>query len=182
MAAGLAVLTGISAAAPEGPARSPVVTAAARLPGGTVLTAADLEVRDLVTADLPEGVRRDPAGLVGRTLTAPLPAGQVVTDLAVVGSRTGAASGHLLAPLRLADTGLTGLLRPGDLVDIIAADSQSTKAAVVATSVRVVTVPAVDQEDAAATPGALVLVEVDQATATELAQAAAAGPVSIAWH
>lgn len=182
MAAGLAVLAGISAAAPEGPARSPVVTAAAQLPGGTVLTAADLEVRDLVTADLPEGTRSDPAGLVGRTLVAPLPAGQVVTDLAVVGSRAGAASGHLLAPLRLADTGLTGLLRPGDLVDIIAADSQSSRAAVVATAVRVVAVPAVDEENAAATPGALVLVEVDRATATELVQAAAAGPVSISWH
>lgn len=182
VAAGLAVLTGIAAAAPEGPARTPVVTAAARLPGGTVLTAADLELRDLVTADLPEGARSDPADLLGRTLTAPLPAGQVVTDLSVVGSRTGAAPGHLLAPLRLADTGLTGLLRPGDLVDIIAADSQGTKAEVVATSVRVVAVPAVNEEDAAATPGALVLVEVDQSTATELAQAAAAGPVSIAWH
>jgi pilus assembly protein CpaB len=182
VAAGLAVLTGISAAAPGGPPRTPVLTAAAQLPGGTVLAAADLEVRDLVTADLPEGARSDPAELVGRTLAAPLPAGQVVTELAVVGSRSAAAPGHLLAPLRLADTGLTGLLRSGDLVDIIAADDQSAKAAVVATSVRVVAVPAVDEEDAAATPGALVLLEVDPATATELAGAAAAGPVSIAWR
>ena len=176
------MLTAISATVPDGPPRTPVVTAAARLTGGTVLTAADLEVHDLVTADLPAGAVRDPVGLVGRTLAAPVPEGQVVTELAVVGSQAGVATDHLLAPLRLADIGLTSLLRPGDVVDIIAADSQTTKAAVVARSVRVVTVPAVDEAAATETPGGLVLVEVSSTTATDLARAAAAGTVSIAWH
>jgi len=182
VAAGLAVLTGVSAAAPDGPHRTPVVTAASALPGGAVLTAADLQVRDLVTADLPTGAVHDPAEVVGSTLAAPVPAGQVVTGLAVVAPRTSVSAGRLLAPVRLADTGLAGLIHPGDVVDVIGADSQDGTAQVVARSVRVVAVPAQGESSAADTPGALVLVEVTSAIATELARAAAAGTLTIAWH
>jgi len=182
VAAGLAVLTGISAAVPDGPDRTPVVTAVSALPGGSVLRAADLEVRELVTADLPTGAVRDPTALVGSTLAAPVPAGQVVTALAVVAPRTSVSAGRLLAPVRLADTGLAGLIHPGDVVDVIGADSQDGGAQVVARSVRVVAVPTADESSAADTPGALVLVEVTSTTATELARAAAAGTLTIAWH
>ena len=48
----------------------------------------------------------------------------------------------MIAPLRLADAALAALLRPGDVVDVIAADAEAEQAAVVAARARVVTVPA----------------------------------------
>ena len=72
VAAIAAVLTGVSAVAPEGPAMITVVKAKSQLPGGTVLSATDLTLDPVVASDVPEGVLTDPNDLVGRTLTAPV--------------------------------------------------------------------------------------------------------------
>ncbi len=55
LAAIAAVLTGISAAAPEGPAMITVVKAKSQLPGGTVVSASDLVLDRVVAADAPKG-------------------------------------------------------------------------------------------------------------------------------
>ena len=153
-----------------------------QLPGGTVLSAADLQLRSVAAADAPRGARDGVDELVGRTLAAPAAEGQIVTDLALVAARSAVAAGHVVAPLRLADPGLVRLLRPGDLVDVIGADEQTSRASVVAPAVRVVTVPAVDQAAAPESSGGLVLVEVSPTAATALAQAAAAGSLSVTWR
>src|SRR5918993_4046594 len=166
-----AVLTGLAAAAPEGPPTVTVVRAAAALAGGTRLTLDDLETARIVAADAPDEVVAEPDVLIGRTLAAPVPRGQVLTERAVVSAR--ASPGHVLAPLRLADAEVTALLRSGDVVDVLAADPQAEQAFVAGRSVRVVTVPAPADPDAGPDPaGALVLVEVDPDTARVLARAA----------
>lgn len=182
VAAALAVLTSVSAALPEGPPTTSVVVAVEELPGGTVLGAANVEVRQIRAEDAPSGAASEPAALLGRTLAAPVPEGQVLTDLALVSARTTTAAGQVVAPVRLADAGLASLLHPGDLVDVIAADGQGTRARVVARAVRVVTVPVVDEASAAEASGALVLVQVSAAAAPELAQAAATGTLTVSWR
>ncbi len=176
-----AVLTGLAAAAPEGPPTVSVVRAAVALEGGTRLTPDDLEVTDIVVDDAPDGAVADPDLLVGRTLAAPVPRGQVMTERAVVSAR--ASPGRVMAPLRLADADVTALLRAGDMVDVLAADPQAEQAFVAGRSVRVVTVPARVDPDAGADPaGALVLVEVDPETARVLARAAVSATLTVIWR
>ena len=176
-----AVLTGLAAAAPEGPPTVTVVRAAAALAGGTRLTLDDLETARIVAADAPDEVVADPDALAGRTLAAPVPRGQVLTERAVVSAR--ASPGHVLAPLRLADAEATALLRAGDLVDVLAADPQAEQAFVAGRGVRVVTVPSPTEPGAGADPaGALVLVEVDPETARVLARAAVSATLTVIWR
>ena len=176
-----AVLTGLAAAAPEGPPTVPVVRAAVALEGGTRLTLDDLEVSDILADDAPDGVETDPDVLVGRTLAAPVPRGQVLTERAVVSAR--ASPGRVMAPLRLADAEAAALLRAGDVVDVLAADPQAEQAFVAGRGVRVVTVPSVADADTGADPaGALVLVEVDPETARVLARAAVSTTLTVIWR
>jgi pilus assembly protein CpaB len=178
-----AVLTGLSAAVPEGPPTTTVVRTTAELPGGTRLSTAHLRVEEVVAADAPEGSVVDPEDLIGRTLAAPVARGQIMTELAVTSARDPTRRGRVLAPLRLADAEVVGLLRAGDVVDVLAADPQSAQAFVAGRAVRVVTVP--ERPDPAAgadQAGALVLVEVDSETARVLARAAVAATLTIIWR
>ena len=114
----------------------------------------------------------------------------------------------MAAPVRIADAEAAGLVRPGDVVDVLAASGdafarttaadaqaaadpgqlappQATTAHVVAHGVRVVTVPrqsedsAVGARSSISTNGALLLVEVTPAVASELAAAAAGETLSV---
>lgn len=82
---------------------------------------------------------------------------------------------RVLAPVRIADAATVRLLRPGDRVDVIAADA-TDRARVIAHRARVRQVPARTGPEQA---GALVILEVARATATRLAGAAAHGPLSV---
>jgi pilus assembly protein CpaB len=176
-----AVLTGLAAAAPKGPPTLTVVRSTTALPAGTLLSADDLEVSEIVAADAPDEVLAETARLVGRTLAAPVPRGQVLTERSVVSAR--ASPGRVLAPLRLADAEVTALLRAGDVVDVLAADPDAEQAFVAGRGVRVVTVPAPADPDAGPDPaGALVLVEVDAETAQVLARAAVSSTLTVIWR
>jgi pilus assembly protein CpaB len=181
VAAVLAVVTAVSAALPEGPPERTVLVAAHELAGGTVLAAADVEPRPLRAADVPVGALEAAPQVLGRAVSAPVPEGQVLTPLALAAPRAGPSTGRVVAPVRLADPGLVALLRPGDLVDLLGTDEQRG-AAVVARGARVVTVPQVPDEVGTGPSGGLVLVEVPAGTATALAQAAAAGPLTLTWR
>jgi pilus assembly protein CpaB len=184
VAAIAAVLTGISAAAPEGPATTTVVKAKSQLPGGAVLSATDLTLDQVAAADVPKGVVADPNDLVGKTLAAAVAENQMMTLLTTTAPHASASPGHVIAPLRLADTAVVALLSPGDVVDVIAADSQAERGAtVVASGARIVTVPEVPEDRASPGPeGRLVLIDVDSHTAALVAEAAASGTLSIIWR
>jgi hypothetical protein len=93
----------------------------------------------------------------------------------------------VVAPLRLADADVAALLSVGEAVDVVAADNEAPRAAVVARGVRVVGLPP-PADDAgvggtnSVSGGALVLVEVDSSTATVLAQAAVTATLSVVLH
>jgi pilus assembly protein CpaB len=183
LAAVAAVLTGISAAAPEGPAMITVVKARSQLPGGTVVSAADLVLDRVAASDVPEGALTDPDALIGKTLAAPVAENQMMTPLTALAAHTSVSPGHVIAPLRLADTALGALLRPGDVVDVIAADTQAERAVVVAAGARVVTIPDLPDDRAGPGPdGALVLIDVDAQTASIVAQATASASLSVIWR
>ncbi|MFE9766013.1 hypothetical protein ACFYPC_16055 [Streptomyces sp. NPDC005808] len=98
-------------------------------------------------------------------------------------SSSAAASAHLrerravemvTAPVRIADAATVRLLRRGDRVDVVAADSGG-EARVVATGARVTEVPQVD----AVETGALVVLSVPRTTAARLAGASTTSRLAV---
>ncbi|MFJ2831490.1 hypothetical protein ACIPC1_28685 [Streptomyces sp. NPDC087263] len=78
------------------------------------------------------------------------------------------------APVRIADAATVRLLRRGDRVDVVAADTGG-EAEVVAAGVRVTEVPRVDADET----GALVVLSVPRTTATRLAGASATSRLAV---
>ncbi|MFD4763500.1 hypothetical protein ACFWOJ_33040 [Streptomyces sp. NPDC058439] len=74
------------------------------------------------------------------------------------------------APVRIADAGTVRLLRPGDRVDVIAAERTGSDARVLAKGARVVDVPQAPAEGSAE-DGALIVLSVPRGTAASLAGA-----------
>lgn len=182
VAAVAAVLTAISAAAPADPPTSAVVRMVTSVEGGQTLTADDVRLEALPRSALPKLALTDVSEAVGRVVAAPRAEGAVLTTLDFVGPGL-VAPGRVVAPLILADADAVHVVRSGDRIDVLAADPEAGVARVVASRVRVVTVPHPPGNDGrpSAPEGsrALVLVEVSPATATTLAQAAATAQLSI---
>jgi pilus assembly protein CpaB len=184
VAAVATVLTGVSAALPEEPPMTEVVSSATRLEGGAVLTAPDLTTVRLPPEAVPDGAVTDEGEALGRRVTAPVARGRVLTELDLVSTAGSVRAGRVVAPLRLTDGDLAGLLSVGDPVDVVAADPEAPAARIVARNVRVVGLPPPPGEtgiggSGGAVGGALVLVDVDPATATALAQAAVTSTLSV---
>jgi Flp pilus assembly protein CpaB len=126
--AGLLVLLAAIAALRPDPAdgRTDVVVAARDLGPGVALRADDLRIDSHSATTIPDGARSDPAELVGLTLAGPTRRGEVLTDVRVLGPRLAEATAGpdaRVVPLHLADLALLDLLRPGDVVDVLAASS-----------------------------------------------------------
>lgn len=184
VAAVAAVLSAVSAAAPAGPPTLRVVRAAAELPSGALVGAQDVSLAEVAEDALPRGALVDPALVIGHRVLGPVAEGQVLTRVHLLAGQVGVAAGHVVSPLRIADPEVATLLHPGAAIDVIAADPEGAAATVVAKEVKVLAIPPPQSElaNSTATEGALVLVEVDDKTATLLAQAAATTRISLVLH
>ena len=176
----VAVASGIRAAAAPPPAAVEVTVAARDLPAGTVLGPRDLRTVGFAPGSVPSGSAPD---AVGRTLAAPLRAGEPVTDVRVVGpALTEGYPGLSAVPVRLPDAGMADLLRVGDVVDLVSADPQRGGARVVATALPVLAVPAAPAEvGASGLPGRLVVVGAEPADVPRIADASARTFLTIAF-
>jgi Flp pilus assembly protein CpaB len=158
------------------------------------LTSGDLRLLALPATAVPDGSVTDPATLVGAAVAGAVRRGEPLTDVRLVGAGLlGAATGLVAAPVRLAEDGVSALVRPGDVVDVVAASApdpvgqgltaapaatasqRPTLARVVAAAARVLAVPA----EQAASGGTLVLLAVTPRTATDLAGAAVSSRLSV---
>lgn len=88
---------------------------------------------------------------------------------------------RVTAPVRIADAATVRLLRPGDRVDVIAAEDTATggEARVVARGALVEKVPGGSSADPATVEGALLLLSVPRADAAELAGASATARLAV---
>ncbi len=175
----VAVLTGLHTVRPHPGPQVTVAVAARDLGSGTVLSA-----HDLVERRYPSGVA--PVGslttAVGRTLAAPVRAGEPVTDVRVVApSMVSAYPGRVALPVRIADADAVALLRVGDTVDLVAADPRRGTASYVAVDASVLALPAAhaDRPDAAGATGRLVVVAADPSEVVGIAGAAATDLLSV---
>jgi Flp pilus assembly protein CpaB len=128
-AGGLVVLAGIAAlrSNPDGDQVDAVV-ATRDLTPGAALTPDDVRVEKRLATTLPDGSQADLGTVLGSMLAGPTRRGEVLTDVRLLGSRLAEASigpkagpGARIVPLHLADSALIDLVRPGDIVDVLAA-------------------------------------------------------------
>ena len=187
----LALVLALRPAPPSGPpaVRTVAVLAAATdLPAGTVLAAADLTRTDLPAPLAPDGASRPGTELTGRVLAAPVRRGEVLTDVRVVGPGlwSQVPPGQVAAPVRLADLAVATLLHAGDRVDVLATDTATGAAEVVASAALVLAAPAGAEPDAgpdragAGPEGAgLLVLAVPPETAEVLAGAATTGSLTV---
>ncbi|MFI7581582.1 SAF domain-containing protein [Kocuria kalidii] len=107
-----------------GPPRTrtvPVVTAAAAMPAGTVVSPEQLAVAAYPHGLAPEGAVPDPAELSGRVLAGAAGPGQPLTETSLVGPGllTGQDHGVTAVTLRIDDPGVLRHVRAGDHVDVV---------------------------------------------------------------
>lgn len=177
--AAAAVAAGIQTVRAEPPARVLVTVAAHDLPAGQVLTTEDVRRVGFAPDSVPENLAQDAPG---RTLAAPLRAGEPVTDVRLVGpALVDGYPGRVAVPVRLPDGAMAGLLRVGDRIDLVAADPQGGAAEVVARDVPVLALPDVPAETGATgLTGRLVVVGAAPHDVTRIADAAVRTFITIA--
>jgi Flp pilus assembly protein CpaB len=127
--------------------RTEIVVATRDLASGVELTADDVRLENRTAATVPEGAQSDVDAVVGATLAGPARRGEVLTDVRVLGPRLAesvAGPDARIVPLPLADSALLDLVRPGDVVDVLAAgvegSSTDARPQLVATNAVVVVV------------------------------------------
>jgi Flp pilus assembly protein CpaB len=186
-AAGLVVLAGVAALRPNSDSdRADVVVAARDLSPGAALTPDDLRLERHLAATIPEGAQADIGVVVGSTLAGPTRRGEVLTDVRLLGRRlaeSAAGPDARIVPVHPADSALTDLVRPGDIVDVVAASDADSRAnpRVVATDAVVVLVSA-KQKAQATTSDRVVLVALPAASANAVAGAALVQTVTLTLH
>jgi len=131
---------------PPAPETRSVATAAHDLAPGATLTADDLVVAARPVDAVADDAVTDAALVTGRVVAFPVRSGEPLRERDVVGRELLDALGPdvVATPVRLSDDATLASVRPGDLVDVVAAraadGSNAARAVVVAARVRVLTV------------------------------------------
>jgi Flp pilus assembly protein CpaB len=167
--------------------RTEIVVATRDLASGVELTADDVRLENRTAATVPDGAKSDVHAVVGATLAGPARRGEVLTDVRVLGPRLAesvAGPDARIVPLPLADSAVLDLVRPGDVVDVLAAGSESgtdARPQLVATNAVVVLV---SEKPKGTGNGSdrVVLVAVGAHAANEVAAAALLQTVTLTFH
>ncbi len=187
--AGVLVILAAAAAWRDDPRadHTDVVVTTRDLSPGTELTGEDVVLETRTASTIPDGSSVDIDSVVGATLAGPARRGEVVTDVRLLGPRlaeSAAGPDARIVPLPLADPALVDLVRPGDVVDIVAAPASTdaaTEARLIATDAVVVLVSA-KENGVAASGGRVVLVALPAAAAKTVAGAALVQTVTLTLH
>ena len=127
-AGSLVILAAVAALRPDPSAGTTDVVVAARdLTPGVELSADDVRIETRSFTTIPDGFQTDLTELVGSTLAGPARRGEVLTDVRLLSPRLAEATAGpdaRVVPLHLADAALLELIRPGDVVDVLAVDAQ----------------------------------------------------------
>lgn len=192
--AGLATVTALGAARAPAPETVTVLAAARPLDGGAPLAADDVREVALPPDAVPDGALTPGDGVAGRVPAGPVAAGAPLTDVRLVGpSLLGryADDGLVGVPVRLDDPRSAALLSAGDRVDVLSAtppevpgagQAADEPAEVVASGVRVVSVPEPGEDALLGGPagqGALVVLAADHDDAARLTAADANARLSV---
>jgi Flp pilus assembly protein CpaB len=178
--AGAAVFAAVHVLAPAPPPSVVAVVAARDLESGLRLTPDDLTTARVARSLMPTaGTLSEPAA-IGQILVAPMRAGEVITDRAVLGRSmlAGYPSGTVATSIRLPDAEIAALLHTGDHIDVYAAVAEvGAPASLVAADVVVIAVPRPADDERQS--GAAVVLAATPDQAARLAGAAATGSLAV---
>ncbi|WP_416062935.1 RcpC/CpaB family pilus assembly protein [Rhodococcus indonesiensis] len=182
---GVAAVSAVTGGAPDD--RTRTVVAARDLRPGQTLTADDVTVTERDASQLPSGALTEPAEALGHTLAGPVPAGEVLVGVRMLGPRLAAAttgdSAARVVPVRLADPGVGDLLREGDLVDVLTVAGASAPSApevrVLATGATVVLAQGTDETNTRGEKVVLLALPPEPATAVAAASLVSALTVTL---
>ena len=147
-----------------------------------------MRLENRTAATVPDGSQSDVGAVIGATLAGPARRGEVLTDVRVLGPRLAesvAGPDARIVPLPLADSALLDLVRPGDVVDVLAAGAEGSatdaRPHLVATDAVVVLV---SEKPKGASSGSdrVVLVAVGAHAANAVAAAALLQTVTLTFH
>ena len=169
--------------------RTEIVVASRDLAPGVELTADDVRLENRTAATVPDGSQSDVDAVIGATLAGPARRGEVLTDVRVLGPRLAesvAGPDARIVPLPLADSALLDLVRPGDVVDVLAAGDIRRRRAIarprlVATDAVVVLVSE-KPKGAGSGSDRVVLVALPAHAANDVAAAALVQTVTLTFH
>lgn len=131
LAAAAAVWVVVTALRPAPPdAGMPVLVAAADLPAGTVLEAADVRVARVPESVVPAGALLAPSAVVGAVSSGPLRSREMLTDhdLATGSLADGLGPDVVVTHVPLRDQALASVVNPGNRVDLLSALDGATLA------------------------------------------------------
>jgi Flp pilus assembly protein CpaB len=188
-AGALVILAAVVAlrANPQGD-RTDIVVATHDLASGVKLSAGDVRIESRTAATVPDGSQSDVHAVIGATLAGPARRGEVLTDVRVLGPRLAesvAGRDARIVPLPLADSALLDLVRPGDVVDVLAAATSDAGAdarpRLMATGAVVVLVSE-KPKGAGSGSDRVVLVALPAHSANDVAAAALVHTVTLTFH
>ena len=137
-----------------------------------------------MAATVPDGASVAVDKVVGSTLAGPARRGEALTDVRLLGPRLAqlaAGPDARIVPLHLSDTGLLDLVRPGDVVDVLAAADDDVGPRVVATDAVVVLVS--EKQKGPGTGGdRVLLVALPAHAANDVAGATLTQAVTLTFH
>lgn len=187
LAAGLVILAAVAALRDDpGGRQTDVVVAGRDLTPGTELTAADVVVEKRNADEIPDGSVAGLDATAGATLAGPVRRGEVLTDVRLLGPHLAdAAAGPdaRIVPLTLADAAVLDLLRPGDVIDVVAAAPEAgTEPRLIATGAIVVLVSAETTGLVGGSGNRVVLVALPATAARTVAAAALVDAIGVTLH
>ena len=165
--------------------RTEIVVAARDLTSGVELTADDVRLENRMAATVPDGSQSDIGALIGATLAGPARRGEVLTDVRVLGPRLAesvAGPDARIVPLPLADSAVLDLVRPGDVVDVLAAGTEADARPQLVATDAVVVLVSEKPKGAGAGGDRVVLVAVGAHAANQVAAAALLQTVTLTFH
>lgn len=160
---------------------TPVLVATDSIESGAVIEEGMFETKDIPSYAVVEGALSDPSRVIGRRAIGPIPKNAQLGESELSSSQAALSLADALEPGKVAvslavddETGLSGLLRQGDTVDVLAQGG---------TAVAQVTVLAVDDcLDQARSDYSTVTVQCDATQAEILHDAQSSAPVRLALH
>jgi len=180
--AGVAVFASLNVLKPPAAASVLVVTVRHDIAAGAQLRADDVVAWKYPTSLAPAHRVRSVAEALGRTVTSSLSQGTPLTVLSLSGDAwSGLPFGKAAVPVRLQDSAVADLLRPGQHVRLAAIDPRNPEGSqTLVDDAVVLAVPEVDRNASAAT-GRLVVFEVPSSRSNLVTSAAVSRYLSVTW-